>query len=412
MIERFTPSAAQLLRDPYPTYARYREADPIHWGNASMASLPGSWFLFRYAENAAVLSDAATFASDPATVGLHMEPPEAFAPIKHIHQRWLGGIDPPDHRRLRAIMAKAFTPRRVEALATRIWEITTRLVDDALAESDTIDVWRQVAFPMPMNVIGDALGVRQDDWQTFQLWAQDISDAVDRAGDVEAGRRGADAILGMYAYFEKLIEERRTHPVDDLFTAMITAADDDGNPMTQFDAIAIATELGVAGHETTTNGISLALIGLLTQEGGWAAAQAALASKARTDLLLEELLRFTTPVQRQRWRWAVKDTELGGRKMTRGESVVSLLGAANRDPDVFAEPDRIDIDRKRHKHLTFGLGTHFCLGSHLAKLELETALRILADRMPKMRLATPVDELPWNHNFLLPGPTALPVVGT
>jgi cytochrome P450 len=409
MTERFTPSEPQLLRDPYPTYSRYRDEDPVHWGNASMATLPGSWYLFRYAENAAMLGDAETFVSDAATVGMEIELPEAFAPIRHIHQRWLGGIDPPDHRRLRAIMAKSFTPRRIQELGRRIWDITSTLVDDALADgSDTIDLWRQVAFPMPMNVIGDALGVLPEDWTVFQKWAQDISDGVDRAGDAEAGKRGAQAILGMYAYFEELIERHRKRPGDDLLTAMITAADDDGNPMTQFDAIAIATELGVAGHETTTNSISLAMVGLLNQDGGWARAQEAL--RLNADPVLEELLRFTTPVQRQRWRWAAKDTELAGRPIKRGESVVSLLGAANRDPEVFKEPDIIDFDRPRKKHLTFGIGTHFCLGSHLAKLELGTALRILSDRLPKIELAMPVTELPWNHNFLLPGPTAVPVV--
>ena len=277
MTKRFTPSDPQLLRDPYPTYARYREEDAVHWGIASMATLPGSWYLFRYAENAEMLSDSETFVSDAATVGMEIELPEAFAPIRHIHQRWLGGIDPPDHRRLRTIMARSFTPRRIQELSQRIWDITSTLVDDALADSSgTVDLWRQVAFPMPMNVIGDALGVLPEDWTVFQKWAQDISDGVDRAGDAEAGKRGAQAILGMYAYFEELIERRRKQPVDDLFNAMITAADDDGNPMTQFDAIAIATELGVAGHETTTNGISLAMVGLLTQDGGWARAQEAL----------------------------------------------------------------------------------------------------------------------------------------
>lgn len=411
MIDRFTPSAPQLLRNPYPTYARYRDEDPVHWGNASMSSLSGSWYLFRYEDNAAVLSDAATFASDSATVGIEVEVPAAFAPIRHIHQRWLGGIDPPDHRRLRAIMAKAFTPRRVEELAGRIWDITSKLVDDALAEgTKTIDLWRQMAFPMPMNVIGDALGVKPADWTVFQKWSQDISDAIDRAGDPETGKRGTDAILGLYAYFENLIDERRVQPVDDLFTAMISAADDEGSPMTKFDAITIAIELGFAGHETTTNGISLALIGLLSQEGTWQRAQEALRDKTRTDALLEELLRYTTPVQRQRWRWAARDTEIAGRRISRGESVVSVLGAANRDPLVFANPDTIDFDRPRKKHLTFGIGTHYCLGSHLAKLELETALRILSDRLPKLELAVPMPELPWNNNFLVPGPVALPVV--
>jgi cytochrome P450 len=131
--------------------------------------------------------------------------------------------------------------------------------------------------------------------------------------------------------------------------------------------------------------------------------------KGRADPVLDELLRFATPVQRQRWRWATQDTVIRGRKVSRGESVVSLLGAANRDPDVFVRPDVIDFERPRKRHLTFGVGTHFCLGNHLAKLELNTALGLLSERLPDMRLAVPVEEIPWNQNFLLPGPAALPV---
>ncbi|MFF3872192.1 cytochrome P450 [Streptomyces sp. NPDC001978] len=408
MNARFSPNAPELLRNPYPVYARYREADPVHWGIASMATLPGSWFLFRYQENAEVLSNSTLFVNDASSVGMEIEIPEAYKPIRHIHQRWLGGIDAPDHRRLRTIMAKAFTPRRVEALATRINDITVKLVDDALAQGDEVDIWSQIAFPMPMNVIGDALGVRPEDWGTFQQWAKDITDGVDRAGDIEAAKRGTDAILGMYAYFEDLIKERRAHPVDDLFNAMVTAADDTGSVMTEFDAISIATELGVAGHETTTNAISLSFAALLAEEGGWERTQEAFATTP--DAVMEELLRFTAPVQRQRWRWAMEDTQIAGREIKRGDSVVSILGAANRDPAVFVDPDIIDFDRPAQKHLTFGLGTHFCLGSHLAKLELGTALRVMSARMPTMALAMNPDELPWNHNLMLPGPAGVPVV--
>lgn len=408
-LPEFNPANPLLLRDPYGVYAEYRAADPVHWGVASMRDLEGSWYLFRFEENEEVLSDASLFASNPSSVGRELAVPESFRPVSHIFQRWLGGMDAPDHRHLRSVLAKAFTPRRIALMRPRIEAITELLIEKAVTNGEgSFDVVRDISFPLPMAIVGDALGVREADWHRFQGWAGDITSAVDKAGDPQAGAAGAAAIRGMAEYFSELVARRRAEPVDDLLGAMVSEADDEGKPMNEFDAIAIATELGVAGHETASNGIGKAVLGMMEQRERWT--ELARLEEGGLDRAIDELLRWTCPVQRQRWRWATNDTQLGGKSIQRGQSVVSILGAANRDPSHFPDPDRIDFHRASGRHLTFGHGTHFCIGSHLARLELRSALGSLARKFPDLRLAADPVDLPWNHNSLLPGPESVPVL--
>jgi cytochrome P450 len=265
-----------------------------------------------------------------------------------------------------------------------------------------------VAFPLPMAVVGAALGVDEAVWPQFLDWSKHIVDAVDRAGEAEYAAKGAAAIEGMANYFQGLADERRNNLGDDLLSAMIAAAAEEGNQIDEFDMIAIATELGVAGHETTANSVTKSVLAMQEQPGAWDEF-VALPEEAMPKAI-EELLRFSTPVQRQRWRWVTRDTEFGGRQFKFGDAVVGILGAANRDPEVFENPDVIDFARPNaNKHLTFGAGGHFCLGSHLARLELRVATRALAAEMPNLELVERPENIEWNHNFLLPAPHELMV---
>jgi cytochrome P450 len=402
-VPSYNPVSPELLKDPYPTYARYREMDPVHWGTSTLADLPGSWYLFRHDHNSEVLSDGQRYANDPATVGMDAAIPAAFKPVAYIFQHWLGGMDPPKHRVLRAALAKAFTPRRITALEPDIDAIMRRLIQTALERGDgQVDVRADVAFPLPMAVVGAALGVAEQDWRLFQDWSADVTNAVDRASDPAYAAKGADAIKAMADYFAGLVAASKRNPGDDLLSAMLAAAAEEGKEIEEFDIIAIATELGVAGHETTANSVTKSVLGLMEQSGAWDGFVAL--PESTHGAAVEELLRFSTPVQRQRWRWVTEDCELGGRNLTRGQSVVSILGAANRDPEVFPEPDSIDFTRAAGKHLTFGMGTHFCLGSHLARLEVRLAMRALADAMPGMKLVEDPADIEWRPNFLLPAP--------
>lgn len=403
-LPQFNPVHPDLLKDPYPTYAIYRAAEPIHWGKATLTSIPGSWFLFRHDHNAEMLSDAKLYASDPATVGMAESVPEAFKPVAYIFQHWLGGMDPPKHRVLRAALAKAFTPRRIAALEPEISRITTNLIDAAMERNGgQFDVRADVAFPLPMAVVGAALGVDKEDWSLFQGWSADVTNAVDHAGEPGYAAKGAAAINAMARYFGELVALRKKAPGDDLLSAMLAAAAEEAKDIEEFDIIAIATELGVAGHETTSNSVSKSVLGLMEQRAAWE--EFTRLPAEAVGQAIEELLRFSTPVQRQRWRWVTRDTTLGGTPLKRGESVVSILGAANRDPEVFKNPDIIDFGRENAKHLTFGLGPHFCIGSHLARLEMRLALRALAARVPGMVLVEDPKDIEWIPNFLLPAPT-------
>lgn len=403
-LPQFNPVHPDLLKDPYPTYAIYRAADPVHWGKATLTSIPGSWYLFRHDHNAEVLSAGKLYANDPATVGMEESVPEAFRPVAYIFQHWLGGMDPPKHRVLRAALAKAFTPRRIAALEPDIAQITTDLIDTAMArDNGQFDVRADLAFPLPMAVVGAALGVAKEDWPLFQGFSADVTNAVDHAGEPGYATAGAAAINAMASYFGELVAQRKKAPGDDLLSAMLAAAAEEGKEIEEFDIIAIATELGVAGHETTSNSVSKSVLGLMQQRAAWE--EFVRLPEAAVGHATEELLRFSTPVQRQRWRWVTADTTLDGTLLKRGESVVSLLGAANRDPEVFENPDVIDFRRENAKHLAFGLGPHFCIGSHLARLEMRLALRALAARVPDMVLVEEPEDIEWIPNFLLPAPS-------
>jgi cytochrome P450 len=213
----------------------------------------------------------------------------------------------------------------------------------------------------------------------------------------------------MFEYFSAAVAQQRKNPTDDMLGMMVAAADDEGQPMQEFDAIAIATELGVAGHETTSNAVAKSVIGLMEQPDRWA--ELVTAGDAEWDVAIEELLRWSTPVQRQRWRWAKSDVVLGGQLIERGQPVVSMLAAANRDPEVFPDPDRIDFRREAARHLTFGFGNHFCLGSTLARLEMKAGLQALVRALPDMELVEHPNEIPWRNNSILPAPERVLVRG-
>lgn len=408
-VPRFDPRGESLLDDPYATFAHYRAADPVHWGHPSMRNLDGSWYLFRYEENAEILNNTAAFANDPATVGREASIPEPFRPMQSVFQRWLGGRDGMDHRQLRLVLGKAFTPRRVGELRPRIEEITETLITKAVARGNgSFDIVGDIAFQLPMAIVGDALGVKEADWHHFLHWSEDMSSAIEKTSDPEAGAAGGRAMQNMVDYFTDLVARRRAEPADDLLTAMITEADDQGKPMSELDVIAIATELGFAGHETVTAAIGKSIVGMMEDRARWI--EFGTLTDAALDKAIDELLRWTCPVQRQRWRWVVNDTVLGGRQLERGQAVVSILAAANRDPAHFPDPDRIDFHRTTGRHMTFGLGNHFCLGHQLARYELRCALGSLARRFPDLRLAADPAGIPWKRDFGKPAPLALPVV--
>jgi cytochrome P450 len=294
---------------------------------------------------------------------------------------------------------KAFTARRVERLRPRITAITASLLDE-LAVRTEIDLIASFAFPLPITVICELLGVGTDS-DRFRPWSRAIAKAID-IDMPELMRAASLASEEMMEYFLPIIAGRRKHPGDDLLSALI-AAEDDGDKLSGDEVMANLVLLLFAGHETTVNLIGNGTLALMRNRGQWDRLRAD-PSLARHGV--EELLRYDSPVQLTS-RNAAVDIEIGGKTIKAGQHVVFLLGSANRDPDVFADPDELDLTRPDVRHLSFGGGIHFCVGAPLARLEGEIAFEALVGAFPNMRLAN--EELSWREMVVLHGVEALPL---
>jgi cytochrome P450 len=310
--------------------------------------------------------------------------------------------DPPDHTRVRSLVNKAFTPRHVARLREHIQAVC----DDLLAAVDgrgRMDVMADLATQLPAIVIAELLGVPAEDRLRFKEWSNDLISLLgnpDPRGAVERFERG---LHGLLSYLREVIAERRRAPRDDLISGMI-AAQEARDALTDAELLATSNLLLVAGHETTTNLIGNGLLALLRHPDAMARLRD---EPARVPDAVEEMLRYDSPVQAT-VRVTTEPVELGGQAIPAGALVVALIGAANRDPAVFPEPDRFDVTRTGNRHLSFGFGPHFCLGAPLARLEGEVVFRTLLARYPRMRLER--DDIQHRPNFALRGLLALPVV--
>jgi cytochrome P450 len=387
----------EVRRDPYPTYRRLREQ------GLTRLRLFGGWMAARYTDVERVLREPA-FSTDREQVALMriLRRATRGAPdFQALVENNLLMIDGARHRRLRGLVAKAFTPRRVEALRPR----AVALADELLyrcAGRDEMDVVRDLAQPLPTIVIAELLGVPAADQERFRAW----SDAVVELLDPLSGRDGLEpakrATADLAAYFRELLAERRRAPREDLLSAMI-AAEEGGESLAEGELIALASLLLAAGNETTTSLIGNAVVLLLRHPRE--------RRRLQDDLgllpsAIEEFLRFEPPIQLTD-RAVVEPVELGGVRLEPGTIVGALLAGANRDPERFPEPDRFDIGRTENQHLSFGHGNHFCLGASLARLEAEVALGAFLRHFPDF--TGRADPPGWKPSIVLRGPTALPV---
>jgi cytochrome P450 len=313
--------------------------------------------------------------------------------------------DPPDHTRLRRLVSGAFTRRRVDALAPRIQQIADGLLDDltgALAEHGEADLIAAFAYPLPITVIGELLGVPAHDQAGFQGWSTTV------AGGAAAGRQAwVEAATALVGYVRELVAAKRARPGDDLMSALV-AARDGADRLTEDELTSMVFLLLIAGHETTVNLIGNGMYTLLTHPDRHALL---LAEPERLPATIEELLRFDGPVQVATFRWTSVPVQIGDTVIPAGEVVIPGLLAANRDPAAAADPDVFDPTREADVvgHLAFGHGVHHCLGASLARLEGRVALGSLLARLPDLRLAVPVAELRWRPSVLMHGLATLPV---
>jgi cytochrome P450 len=310
-------------------------------------------------------------------------------------------MDPPDHTRVRKLVNKAFTPRRVAALRDHVETLVARLLDEAGA-AGRFDLIHDFAEPLPAIVIAELLGVPPEDHRQFRQWSSQLIGAIGstRPEQRDAAMEGGRALL---AYLSDTIAARRRAPRDDLISAMIQAQEA-SDALSDAELLATSNLLLLAGHETTTNLIGNGTLALLREPGSW---QRLAGDPALVPTAIEELLRFDGPVQAT-VRVALEDVPLGDHVMPEGSLVLASIGSANHDPAMFADPDRLDLARDPNPHLAFGIGTHFCMGAPLARLEAEAAFRALTQRFPGLSL---VDDCPeYRPNPVLRGLMRLEVL--
>lgn len=389
----------EMLADPYPEYARLRSADPVHWDAAD-----GRWVLTRYADIVTLLRSPA--ASSDRTAALAALAPPSVRPLLAFRANSMINADAPKHARLRLLVSKAFTARAVEAMTDKI----QRLVDgflDPVQPRGRMDLIADLACPLPVTVIAEMLGVPAQDRDRFKHWSDDLALSAGGAGSpraltlAEYGRVG-QAFQELTAYFRAVVAERRVRPQDDLLSAL-ARAEEAGDRLNEDELYANAALLLVAGNETTTNLIGNGMLALLRHPDQLARLQA---EPSLVPAAVEELLRYDSPVQFT-MRLLKEDATIAGKPLRRGQMVLLLLAAANRDPEQFADPERLDVGRSDNKHLAFGLGSHFCLGAQLARLEAQVAFGTVIRRLPRLRLDAPAPE--FRPHFNLRGLKSLPV---
>ena len=392
----FNPFLPEVHADPYPLYHRLRAEDPVHRNG------PGFWVLTRYADVVAVLRDP-RMSRDPRRSAQYQliqrgnageDPWEDGAPSMLF-------VDPPDHTRLRTLVNKAFTPAAIGRLRSRVEELVEGLLD-RVAGTGEMDVVDDLAYPLPVTVICELLGVPPADQTRFRDWSGALVHLLDPLVAEDVLERALRARAALRGYLGDLVAERRAHPAGDLLTALV-AAEDEGHRLSEQELISMCMLLLVAGHETTVNLIANGTLALLGHpaERARLAADPALAASA-----VEELLRYDSPVQLTS-RHATTDLEVGGQLVREGETVITALGAANRDPAQFPDPDRLHLARSPNRHVAFGGGIHFCLGAPLARMEAQVALAALLRRLPG--LACGGEEPTWRDTVTLRGLATLPV---
>jgi cytochrome P450 len=391
----------QFKANPYPFYARLRAEAPV-W-RTTLPDKRVAWLVTRYEDVAGVLRDD-TFAKDRLNA---MDPEQLrktpWVPgfLKPLERNMLD-LDDPDHARLRALVSKAFTPRLIERLRGRIETLSEELLD-VMERKGGAELVGDYALPIPATVIAELLGVPAEDRRKFHRWSGKLV-------SVSSGRdmlRALPAALAFTRYLRKIIERRRAEPGDDLLTALVRA-EEAGDKLSEDEVLAMAFLLLVAGHETTVNLIASGALALLEHHEQ---AEALSSDPSLTKPAVEELLRYTSPVELATERYAREDVEIAGTTIPRGELVLAVLGSANHDEREFEDPDVLNLTRNPNRHLAFGRGgVHHCLGAPLARMEGQIAISALLRRFPHARLAVAPETLRWRRGLFLRGLHMLPLV--
>jgi cytochrome P450 len=371
----------EFVGDPYPTLDALRELDPVHWSESI-----GGWVLTRYDDILRTFKDVEHYSNEErlgrATLHLAADARQQLESFEaHYRTKGLLHSDPPDHTRLRRLISRAFSPRVIETMRSRIQHVVDDLIDRVEVAGE-MEVIEDLAFALPVTVLADLLGVPKSHGVTFRQWADRLLafQGINKPTE-EVLRAAQDALIEAREYLAKLIAERRCVPGDDLISHMLRVSDD-GESLSDAEIINTGVTLLTAGHETTTSLIGNGLFTLLSHPEQWERLKA---DRSLVKPAIEEILRFESPVSRQP-RLLKHDAELGGYVLERGQMVFQMLGAANRDPRHFNDPATFDVIRSPNRHIAFGQGIHFCIGAPLSRIEGETVFRTVLDRLPTVRL--------------------------
>jgi cytochrome P450 PksS len=393
-------ASPKFKANPYPFYARLRALAPVC--RVTLPTKEKAWLVTRYDDVVTVLKDE-RFVKDTSN---------ALTPEQTTNQLWFRKIfkslrrnmlnlDPPDHPRLRALVHKAFTPRLIEQMRDRIQGLSNELLDQ-VQDRGGMDLIRDFALPLPTTVIAEMLGVPVEDRHAFHRWSRAVMSAAASTWTMMRAMPNAWALL---RYIGKFVEKRRADPQDDLVSALVRA-EEAGDRLSEDELSAMVMLLLLAGHDTTVNLIGNGMLALLEHPDQMERLRD---EPALIKPAIEELLRYAGPAETATERYAREDVAIAGVTIPRGEMVWAVLASANRDDRQFACPDSLDITREPNKHLAFGLGTHFCLGAPLARLEGQIAISTLLRRIPDLRLAVAPHALRWRRGLLLRGLESLPV---
>jgi len=398
----YDPADPETLRNPHPIFARLRAEDPVHWSDPMQA-----WILTRYDLAGKILIDAETYSAERlGAVSKHLPAPaqDIAAQILRWLSHWMVFRDPPDHTRLRRHMNRVLNLPVFEALRGSVRDITGMLLDD-LPREDIVDLIPTFSIQLPGMVIMDLMGVPRERLLEVKSWSDNMMLFIGSARGVpdkyERARGGA---VAMATLFQGMIEERRAVPRDDMLSQLIVSKAG-GERLNDDELIGSLMMVLNGGHETTANLINSSLLALAHNP------EQAAALRQNPDGMVravDEFLRYDSPVL-SIGRVVTKEAQLGGKQLSPGERIFAMLVAANRDEEVFTNPDVLDLTRNPNPHMAFGKGHHFCLGTPLAKIEGQVAVEYILERFGKIELAEPVENIPWINSMVTRGPTRLPM---
>ncbi len=400
-LARFDPFHPAFVRDPYPVYRRYREADPVHWGLPQRPGAEGCFYLFGAREIEQVLRDPRFVRRMPGADAKSGSAPESQCAFVEMSKRWLLSCDPPNHTRLRTLVNRAFTAKVAQRLRSRMLQLARGLLDRQLP-SGRIELIGDYAFPFSFAVITEILGVAPDEIEGFRRWSNAVGEGINfRAAERDTLARASEGTRALTDYFRTAL--RRRSAGDDVLSTLV-AARDQHDRIDDDELIAMCVQLIFAGQETTVNTIGNSMLALLQHPLQLARL------RAQPELLgraVRELLRFDASVQTAAARKPVQDVVVGGTRIPAGQPVIAMLGSANRDPEVFEDPETLDLGRTFPRSFSFGLGIHTCLGAFVARAEAEIAISTLLSGA-ELRLP-PGSALEFRDHMVLRGLQRLPL---